>query len=63
MPFLNSAYPANVLWLLCEAYIAASLWLQSIILVWGEKKSIWVFITIVEKICVQIESKEALAFD
>lgn len=29
----------------------------------GEKKSIWVFITIVEKICIQIESNEALAFD
>lgn len=63
MPFLNSAYPASILWMECAAYITAHLRLQFIISVWEKAKSIWVFITILEKICIQIESKEALAFD
>lgn len=37
--------------------------LQLIILVWREEKNIWMLITIMGKIHMQTESKEALALD
>lgn len=59
VPFLSSAYPAAVHWVGYAALIAAHLRMPFIVLACGEEKSIWVFITIVEKSCIQLESKEA----